>query len=91
MSRSVFSTRCQTRPSLRLTSSSSASMVSSFCRCSAATPSISSSTILTSSVMLDSVRTFSRILSTTISSKRRALSLGVVQAFLPRFMMDWQT
>ncbi len=54
-------------------------------------PSISSSTSFTSSRMLDSVSTFSRIFPTTISSKRRALSLGVSQASLPRFMMDWQT
>ena len=66
-------------------------MVSSFCRCSLATPSSSSSTILTKSLMLDSVSTFSRILPTTISSKRRALSLGASQAPLPRFMTDWQT
>ena len=31
------------------------------------------------------------MLSTIICSKRRALSLGVTQAFLPRFMIDWQT
>ena len=35
--------------------------------------------------------TKSRILSTTSSSKRRALSLGVSQASLPRFIIDWQT
>ena len=33
----------------------------------------------------------SSMLPTTISSKRRALSLGVSQASLPCFMMDWQT
>ena len=54
-------------------------------------PSISSSTTFTNSVMLPSVRMLVRILSTTSSSKRRALSLGVSQASLPRFMIDWQT
>ena len=41
--------------------------------------------------MLLSVSTFSRILPTTCSSKRRALSLGASQAPLPRFITDWQT
>ncbi|MDE2682750.1 MAG: hypothetical protein OXI54_01185 [Chloroflexota bacterium] len=54
-------------------------------------PSISSSTSLTSSRMFDSVRMLSLILSTTISSKRRALSRGQSQAPLPRFINDWQT
>ena len=66
-------------------------MVPSFCLCSLAIPSISSSTSFTSALMLDSVRTLSRSLLTTISSKLLALSLGVAQAPLPRFMMDWQT
>ena len=55
------------------------------------TTSICSSTSLTRARTLPSVRTLERILSTTISSKRRALSLGVSQASLPRFMIDWQT
>ena len=54
-------------------------------------PSISSSTSFTNSRMLDSVSTFSRILPTTNSSKRLALSLGASQAPLPRFITDWQT
>ncbi|MDE2780744.1 MAG: hypothetical protein OXI91_13875 [Chloroflexota bacterium] len=54
-------------------------------------PSISSSTSLTSSLMLDSVRMLSRILPTTISSNLRAFSLGQSQAPLPRFIRDWQT
>ena len=66
-------------------------MVRSLLRCSLAMQSISSSTALTSSVMLPSVRMLERILSTIICSKRRALSLGVTQASLPRFMIDWQT
>ena len=81
----------QMTPSRRFTSSSSSSTVLSLLRCSPATPSISSSTALTSSVMLPSVRMLERILSTIICSNRRALSLGVWQASLPRFMMDWQT
>ena len=91
MSMSDVSMAFQMRPSRRFTSSSSVSMVSSLLRCSLAMPSISSSTALTSSVMLPSVRMLERILSTIICSKRRALSLGVTQAFLPRFMIDWQT
>ena len=66
-------------------------MVPSLCRCSLATPSISSPTSFTNSRMLDSVSTFSRILPTTISSKRRAFSRGALQAPLPRFITDWQT
>ena len=88
---SAVSMKCQMRPSFRFTSSSSSSMVSSFVRCSWATPSICSSTTFTRARMLPSVRTLERILPTTISSKRRALSLGVLQASLPRFMIDWQT
>ena len=91
ISMSLFSMKCQTRASFLLTSSSSASMVSSRLRCSAATPSISSSTTFTSSVMLPSVRMLERIFSTTSSSKRRALSLGESQAPLPCLMRDWQT
>ena len=41
--------------------------------------------------MLPSVRMLHRIWLTTSFSKRRALSLGVLQAPLPRFMIDWQT
>ena len=66
-------------------------MDSNFLRCSWATPSISSSTSLTSSLTLLSVRMLERICPTTNSSKRLALSLGVLQAPLPRFMIDWQT
>ena len=88
---SAVSIKCQMRPSFRFTSSSSSSMVSSLLRCSRATPSICSSTTFTRARMLPSVRTLERILPTTISSKRRALSLGVSQASLPRFMIDWQT
>ena len=68
------------------------SMVSSRLRCSAATPSISLVHHLDQArVMLPSVRMLERILPTTSSSKRRALSLGESQAPLPRFMRDWQT
>ena len=41
--------------------------------------------------MLPGVRMLEQILSTTISSKLRAFSLGELQASLPRFMIDWQT
>ena len=88
---SAVSMKCQMRPSFRFTSSSSSSMVSNLSRCSAATPSICSSTTFTRPRMLESVRTLERILPTTISSNRLALSLGVSQASLPCFMMDWQT
>ena len=91
MSVSVVSTKCQMRPSLRFTSSSSSSMVSSRLRCSPATPSIRSSTTFTRARMLPSVRMLERMLPTIISSNRRALILGASQASLPRFMMDWQT
>ena len=91
MSMSVVSTKCQMRPSFRFTSSSSSSMVSSRLRCSLAAPSICSFTTFTRARILPSVRTLERILSTTSSLKRRALSLGVSQASLPRFMIDWQT
>ena len=91
ISMSLFSMKCQTRASFRLTSSNSASTVSSRLRCSAATPSISSSTTLTRLVMLLSVRMLERIFSTTSSSKRRAFSLGESQAPLPCLIRDWQT
>ena len=91
MSMSVVSTKCQMRPSFRFTSSSSSSMVSSLLRCSRATPSICSATTFTRARMVPSVSTLERILPMTSSSKRRALSLGVSQASLPRFMIDWQT
>ena len=91
ISMSLFSMKCQTRASFRLTSSSSVSTVSSRLRCSAAIPSISSSTTLTNCVMLLSVRMLSRIRSTTSSSKRRAFSLGESQAPLPCLIRDWQT
>ena len=91
ISMSLFSMKCQTRPSFRFTSSSSASTVSSRLRCSAAIPSISSSTTLTRLAMLLSVRMLERIFSTTSSSKRRALSLGESQAPLPCLIRDWQT
>ena len=81
----------QIAPSRRFTSSSSSSMVLSRLRWSLAMPSISSSTAFTNSVMLLSVSMLERILSTIICSKRRALSLGVTQAPLPCFMIDWQT
>ena len=41
--------------------------------------------------MLDSVRMWSRSWEMMVSSKRRALSLGVTQASLPRLSSDWQT
>ena len=81
----------QMRPSFRFTSSSSSSMVSSLLRCSRDTLPISSSTTLNSSLMLPSVRMSERILATTSSSKRRALSVGVLQASLPSLMFYWQT
>ena len=55
------------------------------------TPSISLDTTFTSSRMLPFVRTLERILATTSSSNRRALSVGVLQASLPKLMFDWQT
>ena len=61
MSSSEFSMTCHTRSKRRRTSISSASMFSSLSRCSAATPSISSSISLTRSRMLLSVRMFARI------------------------------
>ena len=79
---SAVSMKCQMRPSARFTSSSSSSMVSSLLRCSWATPSICSSTTFTRARMLPSVRTLERILPTTSSSKRRALSLGVFAGIL---------
>ena len=88
---SDVSMKCQMRPSFRFTSSSSSSMVSSLLRCSRVTPSISSAITLTRSRMLPSVRMLERILATTISSKRRALSVGGSQASLPSLMFDWQT
>ena len=91
ISMSLFSMKCQTRASFRLTSSSSASTVSNRLRCSAAIPSISSSTTLIRLVMLLSVRMLSRMRSTTSSSKRRALSLGESQDPLPCLIRDWQT
>ena len=91
MSMSVVSMKCQMRPNFRFTSSSSSSMVSNLLRCSLAMLSICSSTTFTRARMLPSVRTLARILPMTISSKRRALSLGVSQASFPCFMMDWQT
>ena len=91
VSTSVVSTNCQMRPSRRFTSSNSASMVSSFWRCSRAIPSISSSTSFTRSRMLDSVSTFSRIWPMINPSKLLALSLGVSQAPLPFLSREWQT
>ena len=88
---SLFAMKFQTRLSCFFTSSSSTSMLSSLCRCSAATPSISSSSSFTKSLMLDSVRTFSLISLTMSCSKVLALSLGVLQVPLPRFSREWQT
>ncbi len=88
---SVVSMTCHMRPSFLFTSSSSSSMLSSFCRCSRATPSISSSSSFTRSRMLDSVRMFSLISPTMRFSKFLALSLGVLQVPLPRFSREWQT
>ena len=87
---SLLAMNCQTRPSCFLTSSSSPSMVSSLSRCSLATPSISSSTIFTRSLMLDSVRMLARSSSTMIFSNFLALSLGVLQAPFPRLRREWQ-
>ena len=66
-------------------------MVFILCRCSWATPSISSSSSLTRSRMLDSVSTFSLISLTMSFSKFLALSLGVLQVPLPRLSREWQT
>ena len=85
---SVVSMWCQMRPSFFFTSSSSSSMARRLLRCSRVTPSISSATTFTSSRMLPFVRTLERILATTSSSKRRALSVGVLQASLPKLMFD---
>ena len=60
-------------------------------RCSRATPSISSSTIFTKSLMLLSVRMFSRMLDTIRPSKFFELSLGVSQVPLPFLSSEWQT
>ena len=87
---SLCAMKCQTRPSCFFTSSSSASMLSSICRCSLATPSISSSRSFTRSRMLDSVRMLARSSSTMIFSNLLALSLGVLQAPLPRLRREWQ-
>ena len=54
-------------------------------------PSISSSTTFTNSVMLPSVRMLERISSMMSFSKLLALSLGVLQAPLPRLRREWQT
>ena len=83
---SVSPMKCQMRLRCRFTSSSSASMASSLLCCSAATLSIFSSTVFTKSRMFPSVRMLERIFSTTNFSNRRALSLGVSQDPLPRFM-----
>ena len=87
---SLFAMKCQTRPNCFFTSSSSPSILSSICRCSRATPSISSSTIFTRSLMLDSVRMLARSSSTMIFSNFLALSLGVLQVPLPRLRREWQ-
>ena len=91
ISMSVVSIAFQMRANRLFTSSSSSSMFSSFCRCSLATPSISSSSSVTRSLMLDSVRMFSLISPTMMLSKFLALSLGVLQVPLPRFSSEWQT
>ena len=91
MAVSVVSMWRQMRPSFFFTSSSSSSMARTFLRCSRVTPSISLDTTFTSSRMLPFVRTLERILATTSSSNRRALSAGVSQASLPKLMFDWQT
>lgn len=70
----AVSMKCQTRPSLRFSSSSSSSVVYNLSRCSAATTSICSSTTFTIARMLPTMRTFVRILPTPNSSKLRAFS-----------------
>ena len=91
ISMSVVSMACQILPSRFFTSSSSSSMTFSFLRCSRATPSISSSTILTRSRILLSVRMLSRMLETIRPSKFLELSLGVWQVPLPFLSREWQT
>ena len=91
MSSSEFSMTCHTRSKRRRTSISSASMFSSLSRCSAATPSISSSISPTRSRMLLSVRMFARIWSIISFSKRFELRRGVLQVPLPFFSSEWQT
>ena len=88
---SLFDMKCQTRPNCFFTASSSVSMLSSFCRCSRAAPSNSSSKCFTSSLMLDSVRMLARSSPTMVVSIFLALSLGVLQVPLPLFIRDWQT
>ena len=87
---SEVSMKFQMRPNRFFTSSSSPSMVSSRSRCSWATPSISSSSSFTGSLMLDSVRMLARSSSTMTFSNFLALSLGVLQAPLPRLRREWQ-
>ena len=87
---SLFAMKCQTRPSCFFTSSSSPSILSSLSRWSRATPSISSSSSFTRSLMLDSVRMLARSSSTMIFSNFLALSLGVLQVPLPRLRREWQ-
>ena len=91
MSSLVVSTTCQILPSRSFTSSSSFLMVFNLLRWSLASPSISSSTIFTRSLMLDSVRMFSLIFLTISPSKCFALSLGVWQVRLPCISRDRQT
>ena len=62
----------------------------SLSRWSRATPSISSSSSFTRSLMLDSVRMLARSSSTMIFSNFLALSLGVLQVPLPRLRREWQ-
>ena len=88
---SVVSIASHILPSRFLTSSSSSSMTLSFLRCSRAIPSISSSTILTRSRMLLSVRMLSRMLETIRPSNFFELSLGVLQVPLPFLSREWQT
>ena len=72
---SLVSTITQSRPSRRLTSASSDSIVSSLLLCSRTKPSNSLATTFVGSSMMPSVSMPERILLTINSSKRRALNL----------------
>ena len=91
ISRSVVSTACHSRSSLRRISFSSSSMASTFSRCSLITLSNSSLTSFTRSRMLLSAKMFSRICSIIIRSNRLELSRGVSQAPCPCLSSEWQT
>ena len=91
ISRSVVSTATHSRSSRRRMSLSSSSTASTFSRCSLITLSNSSLTSLTKSLMLLSVRMFSRICWMIIRSNRLVLSLGVSQVPRPPFNSEWHT